>query len=159
MRTVNWCLWKALIPALMVFGLWPFYAFVATMEHPFQRAFAPGDFILFSAILLFEIGAEADGGGLFPRGIRIGSALTRALAALLMPIYWVIRHDVMLKEDALACGKSPSPAYSALLHKLRNYGCFSCTVAVISLIIAALLAIALLEYHRTEELRELGMTI
>lgn len=159
MRTVNWCLWKAAIPALFVAGLWPFYRFVLTLEHPFPRAFAHADFILFSAILLLEIGAESDGAALTPRGIRIGSAVARAVAVLFMPMYWVIKHDVLLQEDVLARIKPPSPQYAGALDKLRGYACFSCTVAIISLIVAALLAIALLEHHKAEELRELGMTV
>jgi len=154
-RMFNWCLWKALVPAILLAGLFPLYRYVLTLEHPFQRAFAHGDLILFASILLFEIGVETEGGAHRPRWLWITAAVARALAFLLMPMYWIIKHDVILKEEQLA--RATHGASEPIISKLSVYAGFSCTVAVASLVIAACLAVAVLDYHKSEELRAFGV--
>jgi hypothetical protein len=156
MRAVNWCIWKLAMPAVLITALLPFYRFIMTLEHPFQRAFAQGDFILFAAILLFEVGVEAEWGSHQPRHLKVSSSLTKAVAALLMALYWVIKHDVIVKEEALA-RTSILASQQTILAKLSDYAWLSCGVGSVSLICAALLLIAVVDHQKREELREFGV--
>src|ERR1043165_5235811 len=47
-RAINWCIWKALLPGMLLALLWPIYSFVLKLPHPFQRAFANGDLLIFA---------------------------------------------------------------------------------------------------------------
>jgi len=158
-RMLNWCLWKALVPALLIFGLFPLYRYIITLEHPFQRAFAHGELILFGSILLFEIGVDTEGGAHRPWRLILTTSVVRAIAFVLMPVYWLIKHDVIVKEERLAKLSNQTAEYVAIVEKLRNYACMSCTVAVGCLILAGLVALSVLDYHKREELRAFGVPI
>lgn len=156
-RAVNWCVWKLSMPAVLIVGLFPFYRYIMTLEHPFQRAFAHGELVLFAAILLFEVGVEAEWGSNQPRHLKVLSSLTKAFAALLMGLYWIIKHDVIVKEEALA-RESMVKVKAVLLSKLGSYAWLSCGVGAVSIIAAVLLLIAIVDYQKKEELREFGIT-
>jgi len=129
-----------------------------TLDHPFQHAFAHADFILFAAILLFEIGVEADCSTHQPRYLRVASSLTKAIAALLMALYWVIRRDVIEREQDLV-KEMPPGAHHAILEKLTSYAWLSCGIGGVSLVSAAILVIAVVDHQKKEELREFGVLI
>ena len=58
-RFQEWRRWKLLLPLIMLLVFYPIYIFVAA-PSPFLNAFAHGDLLLFSALLLFEVSVEAD---------------------------------------------------------------------------------------------------
>jgi hypothetical protein len=154
-RMINWCLWKALVPAVLIFGQWPLYGLIP-MDHPFERAFAHGELILFASILLFEIGVDTEGGARRPRALVVATAVVRAVAFVLMPAYWVIKHDAIMKEERLAKLSEQALEHAAILEKLRGYAALSCTIAAASLLISGILAVAAFDYHKAEELRAFG---
>ena len=157
-RAINWCVWKLAMPAVLIGALLPFYSWIMTLEHPFQRAFAHGDFILFAAILLFEVGVEAEWGNRQPRHLKVSSAVTKAVAALFMALFWVIKHSTILNEEALARA-TDAGVRDAILAKLSTYAWVSCGVGVMSVVGASLLLVAVVDHQKREELREFGVPI
>lgn len=156
-RAINWCVWKLAMPAVLIVALLPFYWWIMTLEHPFQRAFAHGDLILFAAILLFEISVEAEWGNRQPRRLKVTTAVTKAVAALFMALFWVIKHSTILHEEALARATNGA-IQQAILSKLATYAWVSCGVGAISVIAASLLLIAVVDHQKREELREFGVS-
>ncbi|MGA9773441.1 MAG: hypothetical protein WBV94_30700 [Blastocatellia bacterium] len=60
-RFRDWQRWKVLLPILMLFLFYPIYIFEEKeLMGPFLSAFAHGDLLLFSALLLFEVSVEAN---------------------------------------------------------------------------------------------------
>ncbi len=60
-RFRDWQRWKVFLPVLMLFLFYPIYMFKEKeMIGPFLSAFAHGDLLLFSALLLFEVSVEAN---------------------------------------------------------------------------------------------------
>lgn len=58
-RFQEWRRWKLLLPLIMLLVFYPIYVFVEG-PTPFLNAFAHGDLLLFSALLLFEVSVESD---------------------------------------------------------------------------------------------------
>jgi len=58
-RFQEWRRWKLLLPLIMLLVFYPIYIFVE-VPSPFLNAFAHGDLLLFSALILFEVSVEAD---------------------------------------------------------------------------------------------------
>jgi len=60
-RFRDWKRWKVLLPVLMLLLFYPIYIFKEKeIIGPFLSAFAHGDLLLFSALLLFEVSVEAN---------------------------------------------------------------------------------------------------
>src|ERR1043165_950817 len=155
-RAINWCIWKALLPGMLLALLWPIYSFVLKLPHPFQRAFANGDLLIFAALIMVEASLEGEHIENQSGTFRFLTNLARLFAVLLIFAFAFVKYDVILQEAALA--RAAAADQGLILDKLRAYSCFSCSVASVSLVASLFTFAVVVDLERTEELRRLGLS-
>ena len=96
-RAVDLCTWKVLLPALMLLLFYPIYAGFTEVEHPFARAFAHGDYILFAALLLLETSVESERLMTQTAVFRLVRNITRIVAISLIFVFGALKYDVVVK--------------------------------------------------------------
>jgi hypothetical protein len=146
-RFTAWCVWKIVVPGAMLLLVWPVYAFVLSVKHPFQRAFAHGDLLIFAAMVLLEAAVEAEqvrrAGWLF----RAGRQLAKAFAVIIIFLFGFIRYDVTVLDPELAHDSL------GVVKKLTGYSCFNSSVALVA-VMASLLSFWSSAGREKEELLE-----
>lgn len=155
-RAVNWWLWKVMVPAGLIAALWPVYQWVLSLPHAFQRAFAHGDFVLLSALILLELTVESEQLAWQRLSFRAVAGSGKAGAVILMFVYGFIKYDVIIQESRLP-GAKGAALQSAILAKLRAYACFNCSVIVLAVGACAFVLWSLLEHQRQEQLDRFGL--
>lgn len=157
MRAWNWCLWKVAAPIIFILTVYLLYRFVLSMHDPYAHAFAHGDFILLSAILLFEVSAEIDGCTRQSQRLRVGSGIGKLIAVTLVAPYWMVKHIVVTKEHQLSDTGVDPGARAAIVGTLTRCASLSFVVIAIALVISGILLLALIDHQKSEELREFGV--
>ena len=157
MRAWNWCVWKVAAPIIFILTVYPFYRFTLSMHHPYARAFAHGDLILLAAILLFEVSGEIDGCRRQSQRLRIGSLLGKLFAVTLVAPYWMVKHAVVTKEHQLAESAKDPASRADILETLSRCASFSFLVIAVVLIFTGILVVLLIDYQKSEELRDFGI--
>jgi hypothetical protein len=102
--------------------MYPAYKFVFEIGHPFVRAFALGDLLLFSGLLLMEAAEEAKTIGK-PDAVD-WSEWIRAGAVFVLIAFSLLRHDALNKELKLLSGSEGVEA------KLQLYALANLIIAV-----------------------------
>lgn len=125
-RALDWCVWKAFIPLLLMGLFWPIYGIILNLEHPFERAFAHGDLLLFAALLLIEAAVEGEQVRNENFRARLGRQMSKGSAIILIFIFGFLKYDVMMQEGRLA----EEGARAAVFSKLAGYAYFNLLVAV-----------------------------
>jgi hypothetical protein len=152
-RLTNWCIWKVLLPLLMLGLLYPMYRFVLEIDHPFARAFAHGDLILFSILVLLEAAVEGEHiknhGSLFQMGL--GGA--RVTAILLMCVYGFVKADVMKKEHEVV---SATAQVAPAIEKMAQYSYFAWGVTGFAVVYSLGTFLAVMAKERRERLAALA---
>ena len=149
-RLRNWCIWKVVLPLGMLALFYPLYRYVLELEHPFQRAFAHGDLILFSVLILLE--AAIEGEHIRHRGawFHIGMHLAKVLALFLILTFGFIKTDVMLQEIKVNSLENPEPIFL----KLEFYSYLSWIVAAFAVIYSLLAFWSVVAREASERLAE-----
>jgi hypothetical protein len=113
------CIWKVLVPFLFIIVIYPIFVFVANdVNHPFERAFAHGELLVFSALILIEAAVEL-------RRAKIGyDEVLRALSLLPIMFYGFIKYKTMLQEPKM------EHEDIAAIKQLFLFSFFNCAVAV-----------------------------
>lgn len=122
--------WKIIAPGSVLFLFWPIYAIFLDVEHPFSRAFAHGDCILFAALLFLETSVESERLLEQTATMRMTRDGLRLLAFLLIVIFAFWRNDVATKEAALLVGHARTAG--PILERLTAYAFFNCAVALLA---------------------------
>ncbi|MFL6274462.1 MAG: hypothetical protein ACJ74G_04560 [Blastocatellia bacterium] len=127
-RMVNWIIWKVIAPFGLLLLIYPIYKYIIHMpDSPFAKAFAHGDFLIFSALVLIEVaieykhvlGAEAQMATL---PFKVFMEIVRVAAFFLIFLFGFMKYDVVTHEL--------EPDHS----KLLGYSFFSCSVAIFSVL-------------------------
>lgn len=127
------CLWKVFFPLFLILIIYPLYAVFLKIDHPFQRAFAHGDLLIFSALILVEAAIE-----LKEAKSRYDEVL-RFVAMVVMVVFGMVKYGAMLREPHLhqAAAGTLSPEAAATLGRaaheaaveLNAFSFFNCAVA------------------------------
>jgi hypothetical protein len=130
---VNWFGWKVLLPLLLIMSIYALIRFILEMPDSFGRAFAHGDLLVFSALVLLE--AATEGEHLQKEStkmmlIRLG---TRILAILLIVWFVATKSDILHKENDLLVNPNQS-GHEMLTKKMLAYSCLNCAVALFSVV-------------------------
>lgn len=123
-RIIDWLSWKVLLPLVLIVGFWPLYS-VLGMADPFPKACAPGELLIFSALILIEVAIEGESLGeasLWLHSIR--------RLAILLGIILVIPLAVFKLQAAQLEGAGQPGA----AEKLWAYSTFGCAVAAASIV-------------------------
>jgi len=125
------CTWKVIVPAVLFLMFWVFYEWVFELPHAFQKAFAPGDLLLFSALVLMEVTVETDShmartemGGWMPQ-------LIRGFAVCVLVAFGVLKYHVIIIEPHLMEKSGPESAH--VLKKMSEYALLNCMVALFAI--------------------------
>lgn len=156
-RALSWWIWKAVVPAVLLTALWPIYTYILALPHAFQRAFAHGDFLLLSALLMLELTVEGDHVARQKMSFRFLAAGSKAAAFVLMFVYGFVKYDVVTQEARLAAAALNPDIEATILDKLRAYSCFNCSVMLCAIFACILVSSALIEHQRQEQLERFGL--
>lgn len=97
----DWCIWQCVIPAVALFLIWPFGAIVAEAKSPFYKAFAGGELLIFSALLLTGASIEfrriqiVDAKGGLRTILDKRSAVGESLAVIVFMLFGAVKVDMM----------------------------------------------------------------
>jgi hypothetical protein len=156
-RMLDWMFSRVLLPFAILILMWPIYKYFLDLPHPFERAFAHGDLLIFSALILFDSASE--GQYTHAQGLGMGFARRAAwvLAISFVLIFGFMNYSVILKEELLA--KATESSVTALLtYKMRAFSCLNCTIAVVSVLFSAFAYWKNIDLEKTEMFRSLAGT-
>lgn len=151
-RLRNWCVWKVVFPLGMLALLYPIYRFVLELKHPYEKAFAHGDLLLFSVLILLEAAIEGEHLRSKDGWFHVLMALAKVGAVLLILIFGFMKADVVLQETRLV----PGGDETALLGKLYAYSTFSWIVTVLSVIYSLLMFWTVVARECAERMTEMA---
>jgi hypothetical protein len=119
------CVWKIIIPFLLLVLVAPILSVIfPTLDYPVQRAFAHGDLLIFSGLILIEAAIELN------RAEMKYSELLRGLATLMIFSFGFVKIGAMLREHDLADQKAALSAAQTLL----RFSMFNVSMAVLSVV-------------------------
>lgn len=127
------CLWKVFFPLFLILIIYPLYAVFLKIDHPFQRAFAHGDLLIFSALILVEAAIEL-------KDVKSRyDELLRFVAMAVMVVFGMVKYGAMIREPHLHQSGAPalSPEAAATLTRVAHeaaaelsaFSFFNCAVA------------------------------
>lgn len=122
-QALEWLTWKVLAPVVLILFFWPVFAIVLKLPNAYSEACAPGELLLFSAVILIEAGGQGrhDPTERFRLElVRVGALL---LGVIMVGALVVIKMDAVEQRDERI---------------LTLYSCFACSVAIFSIVVSFL---------------------
>lgn len=98
---VNWIGWKVMLPLLLISSIYLFIRCILEIPEPFGRAFAHGDLLVFSALVLLEAASEGEhlpGQSTMMDIVRMAAKIS---AILFIVCFVATKGDVLKKEYAV----------------------------------------------------------
>jgi len=139
------CIWKVFVPFLLIILIYPVFLIIVKDHHPFERAFAHGELLIFSALVLIEAAVEL-------KRARLGyDELLRAMAMITIFIFGFVKYSAMMQERHLETNDMDA------INQLFAFSFFNCAVALFAIavsIYAFLQAIRTETVEREEELEK-----
>jgi hypothetical protein len=130
---VNWIGWKVVLPLLLILSIYVLIRFILEIPEPFGRAFAHGDLLIFSALVLLEAATEGEHLQRETTKVMAVRVAVRILAILLIGGFIATKSDVLYKENQLLL--QPNVAgQEKLSSKMLAYSWFNCGVALFSVV-------------------------
>jgi|SRR5688500_2527894 amino acid permease len=129
------CVWKIFVPFLLIILIYPIFLVVVRVHHPFERAFAHGELLIFSALILIEAAVEL-------KRARLGyDELLRAGAMLTIFIFGFMKYEAIQQERHLETQNADA------INQLFAFSFFNCAVATFAITVSIF---AFLQAVRTE---------
>jgi hypothetical protein len=135
---INWIGWKVLLPLMLISILWPLIHFILEIPHSFGRAFAHGDLLIFSALVLMEAATEGEQNQDQTMTMEVVRIIAKILAIVFIVGFVATKADILRKENELAITAVPG-GHDLLAKKMMAYSCLNCTVALVSVLSSVLL--------------------
>lgn len=137
------CIWKVFVPFLLIILIYPIFMIVVKVHHPFERAFAHGELLIFSALILIEAAVE-----LKRAELGYDEAL-RALAMLTIFIFGFMKYQAMQQERYLETGDL------AAINQLFAFSFFNCAVAAFAIAVSIYAFLQAIRTENIEKVQEL----
>jgi hypothetical protein len=139
------CIWKVFVPFLLIILIYPIFLIIVKVHHPFERAFAHGELLIFSALILIEAAVEL-------KRARLGyDELLRALAMITIFIFGFMKYEALQQERHLETENLDA------INQLFAFSFFNCAVAAFAIAVSIysfLQAIRTENIERVEELEQ-----
>ncbi len=109
----HWYLWQCIAPLAVLFMMWPIGGIIVEAEHSFHKAFADGNLLIFSALLLIGVSLEfrktksTNRGNRNLRSILDSKAEISLFAAVLLILWFGAVKVDMMQGDYFS--KNPLP--------------------------------------------------
>lgn len=123
-RIINWLSWKITLPLILIVGFWPIY-YMKGVHHPYQRACAPGELLIFSALILIEVAQEAQS----LRDTSVWFHIVRT-STILLGIAMIVPL-AFIKLEAVQLEGSQAPGAAESLWAYSTFGCVVAAVAIL----------------------------
>ena len=124
----------------LILVIYPVYALLLKIDHPFQRAFSQGDLLIFSALIMVEAAIE------LKNAQSRYDDLLQFIAMATMVVFGFVKYGAMLREPHLHLGNLnglSAEAIAALAQaaqeaagELRAFSFFNCAVAACAVAIS-----------------------
>jgi hypothetical protein len=112
------CIWKIAIPFLLLVILFPIYILIVKVQFPFERAFAHGELLIFSALVLIEAAVEL-------KRAEVGfDELLRGFALLAIFLFGFMKYQAIQQEPHLEKGEVEA------VSQMFAFSFFNCAVAL-----------------------------
>lgn len=129
------CIWKVFVPFLLIILIYPVFLVFMKDHHPFERAFAHGELLIFSALVLIEAAVEL-------KRARLGyDELLRAMAMITIFIFGFVKYSAVQQERQLDTNDLDA------VQQLFAVSFFNCAVALFAIAVSIY---AFLQAIRTE---------
>jgi len=137
------CVWKVFVPFLLIILIYPIFMIVVKVNHPFERAFAHGELLIFSALILIEAAVEL-------KRARLGyDELLRAGAMLTIFIFGFMKYEAMQQERHLEADEM------AAINQLFAFSFFNCAVAALAIAVSVFAFLQAIRTGNTETIAHL----
>jgi hypothetical protein len=155
---INWLGWKVVLPLLLILSIYVLIRFVLEIPDPFGMAFAHGELLVFSALVLFEAATEGEHlqESTMLNAVRMSA---RIAAILLIGGFVATKSDVLFKENLLLMElpKNPNAAgHDLLARKMFAYSWLNCTVALVSVVASIMIFWFTMHLEKKQTLDSLG---
>src|SRR5437764_248684 len=97
-RMREWFLWKVVLPFLFLLLMWPVYRLAMHRADAYEKAFAHGELLIFSALVLIEIGIEMKYSDTSAE--NLWTDLARIAAIILIFMFGFLHYAVIIDEEA-----------------------------------------------------------
>ncbi len=129
-----WISWKVVMPLAMTLLLFAAYKWVMLMKHPFEKAFAHGELMMFAALLMIEAALEESQSDTRGHMYAINPVIM-VLSVLVLFTLGLTKQDMMLQETALEHAAGPEIEFAASA-RLKGYGILNVLSAMTAVFIA-----------------------
>jgi hypothetical protein len=141
------CVWKVFVPFLLIILIYPIFLIVVRVHHPFERAFAHGELLIFSALILIEAAVEL-------KRAQLGyDELLRAGAMLTIFIFGFMKYEAMQQEPHLETQNVAVAA--AAVSQLFAFSFFNCVVAMFAIAVSIFAFLKSVNNENTETITHL----
>lgn len=144
---IKWSVYKVFIPLAVMLIVWPIYYYALEVDHPFAKAFAHAELLIFSALLLTEAVIEGEQTLVTDWRFQLARHITLLLAFVALILFVVVKFDVMRSEQ------SPNP------HKMYFYSCIGWGMALLSALISMYSFSKTAYEEATKELNQLAQEL
>jgi hypothetical protein len=100
-RLRNWCIWKVLLPLGLLALLWPVNAIILGLPHAFESAFAHGELLIFSVLILLEAAVEGEHLRRQSQWFQAALGVTKVSAFFVLFIFGFIKADMLRNGEEL----------------------------------------------------------
>jgi len=151
----NWIAWKVALPLLLILSIYALIRFILEIPDPFGKAFAHGDLLIFSALVLLE--AATEGEYVVDENTKkmVVRIIAKIFAILLIVVFVATKSDVLNKENQLF-SQFTTDGHLLLAKKMVAYSCLNCTVALVSVIGSVLMFWFNVHSQQQQEYARLG---
>lgn len=153
-KAVNWCMWKVVLPASVLLLFWPFYQYVVRIPESFGHAFAHGDLLLLSVLVLMEAAIEGEHVRYRSLALHLLRQGSMVLAVLVAIAFAVTKYDVMLEETKI---KPTALDLQVKAEKMVTYSYLNCVVAAIAVLMAIVAYYAVSVAENRQVLKRVGV--
>jgi len=118
------CIWKVFVPFLLIIVMYPIFLVIVKIPHPFERAFAHGELLIFSSLILIEAAVE------LKRSDLGYDELLRGFATITIFIFGFMKYQAMQQEPRLETENQDA------INQLFLFSFINCSVSAVAIAVS-----------------------
>lgn len=130
---LNWMAWKVFLPLALISCVYLAIRFFFDIPHPFGKAFAHGDLLVFSALVLMEAATEGEQDQKHNFRVEAVRHFAKVVAIFLLLMFLGTKLDILRRESELAA-KHSADGHHLLTEKMLLYSSLNCAIALVSVV-------------------------
>jgi hypothetical protein len=125
------------------------------IPHPFGKAFAHGDLLIFSALVLLEASTEGEHEQGQSISMDVARLFAKIFAILFIGGFVATKYDILNIESQLLL-KPDNNMHEMLARKMTAYSCLNCTIALVSVVSSIMLFWANVNREKRQQFSDLA---